>query len=410
MKEDFAGWIQKGLGRAAVYLRSNDSAPHRDALLYACTHNLNYDRQCEQSRAPYLFNLIELSGDKKFYRDSILEVLSKAPDSHYDLGQLFELAALFADGGDEEMKQGMYALFERLGFARAGLTCAEEIVWLDGIAGLQFVCRTFDQATADDRPWQFATLLEALGESGKSQALPGELSHFEREWKTYDARKTVATPRLSYSDIKNRVSKYGRRAGMIGWSKKATDEEIAQLAGDLLAESDSDRLYGFLRLFHMRKFPRDPQRLLELARSEDDGLASAAMAALSHISHPEVRTLAFGAARNPQWRHLAVRMLIHNWKPGDYLFIEGLLKEQASRDQCHHLSFSVLSFIEVHRSLEAESSLLLLYETGPCTSCRHDVVKELIAIDRLPDWMREECRYDANANLCRTVDQSGSPT
>jgi hypothetical protein len=313
------------------------------------------------------------------------------------------------------MKQGMYALFERLGFARAGLTCAEEIVWLDGIAGLQFVCRTFDQVTADDRPWQFATLMEALGESERGQSLPEELGHFEREWKAYEehgerARQKGPTPRLSYSDIKNQVSKYGRRAGMIGWSKKATDEEIAQLADDLLAESDSDRLYGFLRLFHMRKFPRNPQRLLELARSEDDGLARAAMAALSHISHPEVRTLAFEAARNPQWRHLAVRMLIHNREPGDYLFIEDLLKEQAGRDECHLLGFSVLSFIEAHRSPEAESSLLLLYESGPCTSCRHDVVKELIAIDRIPDWMREECRHDANANICRTVDQSGSPT
>ena len=39
MKE-FEGWLRKGLGRAAVFLRKNDGQPYREALLYACTRTL----------------------------------------------------------------------------------------------------------------------------------------------------------------------------------------------------------------------------------------------------------------------------------------------------------------------------------------------------------------------------------
>src|SRR5260370_20648316 len=112
MTDQFAGWVAKGLGRAVLYLKTHDSKACRQALLHACTHNLIYDRQCEESRAPYLLELIELSGDTEFYRNGILAAL-KSEDDELDLGQLFEISATFAAKGDNEIKQSMYAAFER---------------------------------------------------------------------------------------------------------------------------------------------------------------------------------------------------------------------------------------------------------------------------------------------------------
>jgi hypothetical protein len=45
----------------------------------------------------------------------------------------------------------------------------------------------------------------------------------------------------------------------------------------------------------------------------------------------------------------------------------------------------------------------LLYENEPCTICRCSCVDQLIALDMLPDWMREECRYDAYSHTRETV-------
>jgi hypothetical protein len=47
--------------------------------------------------------------------------------------------------------------------------------------------------------------------------------------------------------------------------------------------------------------------------------------------------------------------------------------------------------------------LLHIYENNPCTNCRTKTVEQLAAIDRLPDWMREECRYDASEDTRNLV-------
>jgi hypothetical protein len=69
---DFEKWLRQGLGRAAAYIRNESPARYRDALLHACTHNLCYDRQCEETRGQYLADLVQLTGDKKFFRDGVL--------------------------------------------------------------------------------------------------------------------------------------------------------------------------------------------------------------------------------------------------------------------------------------------------------------------------------------------------
>ena len=93
---DFESWLRKGLGRAAVFLKANDSQPWREQLLYACTHDLTYNRQCEESRAFYLQTLIEFSRDAEFYSDRIIASLATDDDDLY-LTQIFELAVTFAN-------------------------------------------------------------------------------------------------------------------------------------------------------------------------------------------------------------------------------------------------------------------------------------------------------------------------
>jgi hypothetical protein len=72
-------------------------------------------------------------------------------------------------------------------------------------------------------------------------------------------------------------------------------------------------------------------------------------------------------------------------------------------DDFHHFGFGVRDLLEAHCPVEAEGSLLLLYEKGPCSLCRYEFVKNLISIQRLPDWMRAECRYDASDQIRKLV-------
>jgi hypothetical protein len=399
MTDQFAGWLRKGLGRAAIYLKAHDSKACRDALLHACTHNLVYDRQCEESRAPYLLELIELSGDTEFYRNRILDAL-KSEDDELDQGQMFELAATFVERGDGEIKQSMYAAFERDGF---GLTAADELVRLDGLAGLLIVARSFGKEEAEERPWQFGHLLETLETHHGKQTLPAELDRFWREWRELEdlwerARQKLPEPRPDYETVKHSLTRLAYR-----WARNASIQELETAADDLLAETDKERLFGYLLMFRQRPFPRAIDRLLELARGEDKRIARGALVALSNIQDERVRALGLNLLAQSEWLGNAVELLTVNSQDGDYRILETLLGQHTDPDEYDWLGHGVLRFVEAHRSAEAERALLLLYENGPCTLCRYRVVKELMAISRLPHCMREECQYDAYSETRKLV-------
>lgn len=69
---EFAPILTIGLGRALLHLREHDAAPYRKAILHACLHSMVYDRQTEHSREQYLLDIINLTGERDFYRSHIL--------------------------------------------------------------------------------------------------------------------------------------------------------------------------------------------------------------------------------------------------------------------------------------------------------------------------------------------------
>jgi hypothetical protein len=322
---EFEGWLRKGLGRAAIFLKTHPSEPYRVPLLHACTHNLTYDSQCEESRGLYLVNLIEASSDAAFYRDGILSALA-ADDPETELGQLFEIAASFVANGDHELKLAMYAAFERFGFANAGICCAEELVRLDGLHGMLFVAKSFGGIEADERPWQFGNLVEALEKRDGKQAFPPELDRFVREWRDQEGhweqeRQKPPKPRQNYETLKLALT----RAGAMTWARTATPDELALVAEDLRIETDEDRLLAYLRMFRRHVFPQPIDRLLDLARAENDDIARAALVALSNVVDSRVRALGLDLITRLKWRGFAVGLLIRNAERGDYRLLEGLL-------------------------------------------------------------------------------------
>jgi hypothetical protein len=376
---DFEAWLTKGLGRAATFLKSTDSRPWREPLLYACTHNLAYDDQCEDSRARYLLDLIDISGDTDYYRVRIVEYLNLDRDlSDSALAQISEIAASFAAAGSVAARSALYAAFDRRGFTGAGSDCAGRLVILDGMSGLLSVVPKLVEVEPEERPWQFGSLIELLDKHHGKQTLPPQLDGLLQEWREYETRRDPerrkpSAPRPDYAEIKRRILEKGRSAGMAAWGKSAPDEVMARLAQDVLTET-------------------------ELARATDQDIARAAMAALSHSTNPAIRALAFEVADRPACRALAVKMLNRNGDSADYPLLETFLQAPVDPDVDHAIGFAVLRFVEVHREPVAACSLLLLYENTPCARCRHAAVRHLIAIHHLPRWIAEECRYDCESD------------
>jgi hypothetical protein len=49
-------------------------------------------------------------------------------------------------------------------------------------------------------------------------------------------------------------------------------------------------------------------------------------------------------------------------------------------------------------------SLLTIYEQTPCSFCRYYAVDMLKGAKQVPNWMREECRWDADPRTRKVLE------
>lgn len=418
-------WLEKGLGRAVLRLRETDARPYRDVVRYACTHNQVYDRQCEEGRAPYLLDVIEATGEPGFYRDAILPALAGSAAGD-DRDQLLALARLFAQRGDAEAREALYAAFAR-GAALGDFSGSDELILLDGVDGLMvaagYLARytPLDRDDADVEMWLY-TLSDRDGETSTWEAFERMVNAFpELRPRLENGRFPLEEPvrrvllpgeryRFSHAELLNLIAREGRRARgyLRGWGRYADGKDLAQAARDLLAEEDPARLLAFLIVLNARAFPLAPDRLLLLARDGDTDIADAAVWALANLRHPAVRALALELATEPTRGADAAELLRENYQPGDEVLLAQLLDRPMDRDDAHFLGGRVLGVVKAYRSEALVPLLLLLYEGEPCTNCRNTVVEHLLALGRLPGWMREECRWDADLETRELVSGTGA--
>ena len=156
---------------------------------------------------------------------------------------------------------------------------------------------------------------------------------------------------------------------------------------------------------------RDQQhliRLTSLVRHPDDRVIHAAANALSQIADPRIRPLALDVLANPAlsgWRRSSgVDMLLSNFEPGDEALLTGLLTTPRDVNELHWMGMGTLDVLKANPSADAAPVLLALYEHGPCTNCRMDAIEWLGQLGALPDWLLEECRYDASEYLREAAD------
>ena len=119
---------------------------------------------------------------------------------------------------------------------------------------------------------------------------------------------------------------------------------------------------------------------------------------MSRIGDPDVRRLALELMSNGKRAADGVLLLQSNWQPGDFVTIERMLAAAGEDEfEYHKLGCAILDVLD-HASVppaESNATLLQLYEDDPCSECRRQVVSKLLASGNVPDWMTEECLYDA---------------
>ncbi len=376
----FADWVRKGLGRAALAIEAHGDAPYREALLYAFTHDERFDRQCEESRAPYLWELIQLGGDVPPYREAVLAELRSCGDED-NLSQLFEVAALFAREGDAGMRQAMYDAIDAGGF---NLTGADELVKLDGARAFWFAVVRSTNLGAEDQ-WMLRRLLTTIAERDGADAA-----------RTAESQLEAGNPAFAgfLREERDWIATY----------RRPSEEELLEAAGHLETETDPEKVAPILRKFRNRPFPGPPRRLIELARASDKRVARAAISALGQIEGDLVRAFAEELMESPERRWWAAELMAKNYRDGDLRRIEQWLAQCPDDNHYHWLGMDARQVIKSNPSPEGEPLLVALYENGRCSLCRSGCVELLVRMTALPAWMRDECRFDSNAGTRERVE------
>lgn len=413
--ETFLNRLACGFGRVVLFLRQNDAAPFREAILDSCLYDRTFDQQAEGYRTEYLLDIMQATGEAEFYAARIREALG-ADGEDYSYGQLYELAARLARNGDEEARRVMYDRFAR-NAAHQDTTGAADLVALDGLGGYLFVAEQWQRCPlSEEDHWEEAWLLEELERQIGREEARQALNHASEErpeladyladveqkrarWHNWrDSRKPLPVP--TYDDLQTLIAapkQTTRWQRWRHWAKRLDEETFVRLAQDLLAETDRVPLLKRLHMFRERAFPVQMDRLLDLARGQDEEVGEAARWALGSLTDPHVRALALELCESETPPPEALHLLRNNFTPGDYARVERMVNQEMATDEFHALSILARDLIKANSSPEAVPTLLALYEGGRCALCRGSVVGLLLSLEPLPPWMAAEGRYDADS-------------
>jgi hypothetical protein len=418
---EFKHILDRGLGRAILFLQDADAQPYQDIILDACLHNRVYDPQVN-SRPDYMFDVIKATRNDIFYRDRILDALRQrqsdsAPDD--DVPHLFDMARLFAADGDPLAREIIYDLFAS-NVRNDNFTGGATIVKLDGIEGLIFVgTKLGEVALADPTFEDDDTFLELAEEQSDKESVSRALDQaavtnsqlaayiavvrkylVEQETIRKNSKRRHPST-VSYDELKHAIENPRDGVYITGylWGKYAGPSDLIQAAIDLQKQTDPEKLCQYIRIFHRVAFPLDPNILLSLAQHADEKVAGNAISALENITHPAVRSFALKSIEQGFFVGHAVGLLTKNYQDGDWQLIEDIAKRDLDEENYHSLGFSVRDVFERHPKPSSAQTLLYLYEKGPCSNCRYGIVKCLYQINAMPEWMAQECRYDADTSL-----------
>jgi hypothetical protein len=414
---EFRRLLILGLGRAILYSREHDVSEFKDLILDACIKCYAIDPQSEGTRADFMFDLVSELTDRDYFRQEVLNSLSKCGDD-WHAKQRFRFAALLAKSGNEQAKRLMYENFSP--GPNKGDGIAIEFMNLDGMEGFLFAVQKMGHLLSGkpkhvDLGWLMSVATECLGEqeaweglrnkAAKNKFVQVYLSEVER----YNA-KTEHLPGInkirgeSYDQLKTRLPM--KWTGGLGfWGKRASDDDLLLAAYGLKNATDVEMQRSHLAIFSRRNFPLHSTTLFQFAGSSNEQIQWAALNALAQITDPAVRTLAIDLVQTKaRWRGLAISLLGMNFQPGDHEIVLDWFEAEEDLETLHTESRGLLAFWKANPSEELHNRMLLsLYEKCPCSFCRENAVSTLLERNALPEHIRAECVWDANEDIRELV-------
>lgn len=403
-----------------MYAQSHDVRGFRDVILDACLHCYAYDPQIEGTHADYMLELVNATPDKDFYYDNVLKALATGEDD-WDTVHRFRFAACLGMDGHERAKRAMYESFSP--GHRMGEQIGTYFVHMDGVDGLLFAAEKLGKLLVNtteevDIGWMISVAGDQLGDEPAREALQ-KASEGNPRIDAYrleaEARRKGLDERLrksaemtsgTYDQIKANLLKV-TSAWITSWGERASDADIERAVDGLVTAQNPREQHAHLRIFSRRRFPGDIRLLLSLVKVEEERVDLAALTALSQISDPTVRELAFQLVNTrAKRRGRVIELLLRNFHPGDHSVALQWFEAEDDAEARHSMGSDLIELCEMHPDKSFEAGMMrALYEQGPCSFCRGNAVRKLIELNALGNDLRTECAYDSDEDIREMVKQ-----
>lgn len=459
--DDFRDALHKGLGRAVGHVRAARPETIRADLLHACMHYVGLDLQCEGSRAPWLFGMIEQTGEAAWYRDGIIAALARTSDDFGEWrsrSEMVDLLMEFARRGDATASAAVRARVLSAQIPADPTFGHEALLALDGEDGLVALFRKLSRLEDTETAlWAGSDLLESPDEAVAAAAEPAlaraarvyaevrayraKLEEYRREARqerrerkeaaaspppasptqdleqqlaeldslpsTVDIAPTDEAFDAAFLGPRNRIMRAARSTPR----RKVPPEPLARIYARLRTQSDPGRRFCLLGAFAQADLPCVEEAVLAGMDSPFPRIRWGTAAALSRMEDPRVRALGrrfLGEMPSRGDWTLGLKLLLASGQPEDLRIVAESLAAAPVRtmdaDHLHGAVTDALDLVRRHPPDVSTPIMRWIYGASPCALCRRGAVEWLHENGRLPRAWRKECMDDSDEEIRALAD------
>lgn len=406
-KKDFRQYLLKGRGCCIQAVRE-DPERYRSEVLWACSHEIAFDAQCEGSRAWYVYTMIECYEDKSPFLNALITALDNSTSRNLWKMQYFAEALMhFALDGSGEAEAALWRKYEAL-YAFLRNKKRQPRRYFAERDDYSSLCIDLGQ-----RREAMVRIAEDIGRLYRENPIYNGwyfdwlyACNGKRILKTLEkkAEKSenigaylLESRRVEEEELKNQENrKASARLRSIRLEREGDPEKIQECVDSYLRAEDPEARADALGVFCRCPYPGDLAPVMEDTRSENAHLRFAAWRVLEHIRHPQVRE--FALAHMAEEPENCFALLLRNYEQKDAAYVTEMVKTVPTDHACttiwHGLHLDVLN-MEDYGLKSPRELLRYIYETTYCPNCREVALRQMGKRHMLTQEMLEECQFDS---------------
>ena len=399
-RSQFLSAVAKGLGRAVLALRSGDYTASLHDMRRLVLRWPGYDGYMEGTRGWYVVELIDASGMAEELSEIVIRHLPRIRVNEYDRSHREAIVTSLAARGSHQAKDALYVNFDPANEFRL----ANEIIEIDGLAGLDWVIRHSTGFLDEKDRWRFDCWVDQLKEALGSEVVEEwlekqasarlDISEFAEvlavRRQPGDRRESDPNPAVTFEEMRVQALQAGAaRTLALRWTSSATEIELAKAWRAFEDERDEEWLYRLARALRRKPQFCDLEKSMSRAREwrQDQ---NPFVTAMDEIIDPRLRDLGFELIA-AGWVVDGISLLERNAIREDETEVLSAVKFLTDNWDLHSVGMDLTNLGE---RIESSEILLWTYENNPCSVCREFTLRALIKLNKSPDWLLRESSFD----------------